>query len=204
VQPIPEIAKRKDPAARAGRPNLETPEKPARQVIEAEASKRLGAPGPLNMIRIFDEGAFYLDFAKLPAGVEAEQARRAYRDAAKMMDGVSEAFTSGQLMMPNPAPSDVERAVRNSFRADRSGDVIVALEPGYIWDYDGTGTTHGQPVPDDQRVPLIVWGAGFVHGDEACRTRAASPLDLARTLGKLAGVDAGGKLSNDLDCARAR
>jgi hypothetical protein len=155
------------------------------------------------MIRIFDEGTFYLDFAKLPPGVDAEQARRAYRDAAKALDGVSEAFTREQLMMPNASPSPVERAVRNSFRADRSGDVLVELQPGYIWDYDGTGTTHGQPVPDDQRVPVIVWGAGIVHGDEACRTRAASPLDLARTLGKLLGVEAGGKLSNDLECARA-
>ena len=36
------------------------------------------------------------------------------------------------------------------------------------------------------------------------QTRAASPLDLARTLGKLLGVEAGGTLSNDLDCARAK
>jgi predicted AlkP superfamily pyrophosphatase or phosphodiesterase len=204
VQAIPQIAKHKNPAARAGRIDLDEPPAPARKAIEEDASKRLGASATLNMIRIFDEGSFYLDFAKLPPGVEAEQARRAYRDAAKAMDGVSEAFTSGQLMVPNPAASDVERAVRNSFRPDRSGDVLVALEAGYIWDYDGTGTTHGEAVPDDQRVPVMVWGAGFVHGDEACRTRAASPLDLARTLGKLVGVDAGGKLSNDLDCARAK
>ncbi|MEK6371545.1 MAG: alkaline phosphatase family protein [Acidobacteriota bacterium] len=202
VQSIPAIAKYKNPGAKAGRINLEAPAAPARKAIEEDASRRLGASAALNMIRIFDEGSFYLDFAKLPPGVEAEQARRAYRDAAKAMDGVSEAFTSGQLMVPNASPSEVERAVRNSFRPDRSGDVLIELQPGYIWDYDGTGTTHGQPVPDDQRVPVIVWGAGIVHGDEACRTLPASPLDLARTLGKLLGVDAGGKLSNDLECAR--
>jgi hypothetical protein len=202
VQPIPAIAKHKNPAARVGRINVEKPEAPARKAIEADASMRLGSSSPLNMIRIFDEGSFYLDFAKLPPHVDAERARRAYREAAKALDGVADAFTSGQLMVPNASPSEVERAVRNSFRADRSGDVLIELQPGYIWDYDGTGTTHGQPVPDDQRVPVMVWGAGIVHGDEACRTRAASPLDLARTLGKLAGVDAGGKLSNDLACAR--
>jgi len=117
---------------------------------------------------------------------------------------VADAFTSGQLMLPNASPSSIERAVRNSFRPARSGDVLIELEPGYIWDYDGTGATHGQAVPDDQRVPVIVWGAGIVPGDQACRTRAASPLDLARTLGKLLGVEAGGMLSNDLDCARAK
>jgi len=204
VQSIPAIAKYKNPGAKAGRIDLDEPASPARQALEADASKRLGATAPLNMIRIFDEGTCYLDFAKLPPGVEAEQARRAYRDAAKALDGVADAFTSGQLMLPNESPSTIERAVRHSFRPDRSGDVLIELQPGYLWDYDGTGTTHGQPVPDDQRVPVIVWGAGIVHGDEPCRTRPASPLDLTRTLGKLVGVDAGGKLSNDLECARAK
>jgi hypothetical protein len=118
---------------------------------------------------------------------------------------VSEAFTSDELMMPNASPSEIERAVRNSFRADRSGDVQIQLKAGYIWEvYGGTGTTHGQPVPDDQRVPVIFWGAGIVHGDDACAAGAASPLDIARTLGMLVGVNAGGKLSHDLACARAQ
>jgi Type I phosphodiesterase / nucleotide pyrophosphatase len=201
VQPIPEVAMRKSHTY-ADRINMETPDKPARQAVEADAARRLGATAPLNMIAIFDEGAFYLDFGKLPGGVEPEQARRAYRDSVRAMAGIADAFTSGQLMMPNPSPSEVERAVRNSFRADRSGDVIIALKAGYIWDYDGKGTTHGQPVRDDQRVPVMLWGAGIVHGDEACAASAASPLDLARTLGKLVGLDAGGKLSRDLACAR--
>jgi len=203
VQSIPVIAMRKSHTY-ADRVNMETPESQPRKDLEADAARRLGASAPLNLIRLFDEGAFYLDFSKLPGGVDAEQARRAYRDSARAMAGVADAFTSEQLAMPNPSPSAVERAVRNSFRRDRSGDVLVELKAGYIWDYDGLGTTHGQPVPDDQRVPVMLWGAGIVHGDEACAAGPASPLDLARTLGKLVGVDAGGKLSNDLACARTK
>jgi len=204
VQSIPEVARRKNPAAPAGRVDFERPSSPPRRALEEDVARRLGAAAPLNILRIFDEGTFYLDFSKLPAGVEAEQARRAVRDGAKAVEGVADAFTSGQLMLPNGAPSEIERAVRNSFRPDRSGDVLVELKPGYIWDYDGTGTTHGQPLGDDQRVPLMLWGAGVVHGSETCMARAASPLDLARTLGKLVSVDAGGKLSRDLDCARTK
>lgn len=204
VQSIPEVARQKNPSLNAGRIDLDTAASPARKALEADVAKRLGASQPLNMLRIFDEGTFYLDFGKLPGGVDAEAARRAFRDAAKTIPGVADAFTSTQLLMPNPSPSEIERAVRNSFRADRSGDVLVELQPGWIWDYDGTGATHGQPVADDQRVPVILWGAGIVHGDEACAASTASPLDLARTLGKLVGVDAGGKLSQDLSCARAK
>ena len=100
-------------------------------------------------------------------------------------------------MTLNRDASDLERAVRNSFRADRSGDVLITLRAGYIWDYTGAGTTHGQPVEDDQHVPVLLWGRGITPGtyDEP-----VAPTDLARTLGVLLGVDAGGPQSIVLPC----
>jgi predicted AlkP superfamily pyrophosphatase or phosphodiesterase len=191
VQPIPAVAKAKDPAARVGVVDFNNAQSSGRIAIE----KIIGQ----NAIFWFEEPAFYLQF---PPNADAEALKRAVRDAAKTIEGVSGAFTNSELMLPESANESPEKkAMRLSFRADRSGDVLVTLEPGYIWK-SSVAATHGQPVPDDQRVPLIVWGKGIVHGDEPCRTRESSPLDIARTLGKVLGVDAGGTHSHDLRCTR--
>ena len=46
-------------------------------------------------------------------------------------------------------------------------------------------------------VPLLFWGAGVKPG---VYDVDASPLDLARTLGSVAGVEAGGRASHALPC----
>ena len=192
VQSIPAIAKVKDPAATAGFVDFNNAQSPGRVAIE----KIVG----FNAVFWFEEPAFYLQF---PPNADAEVLKRAVRDAAKTIDGVSDAFTNSELMLPEaPSESAEKKAMRLSFRADRSGDVLITLKPGYIWK-SSVAATHGQPVPDDQRVPVIFWGKGIVHGDEPCRTRTSSPLDIARTLGKVLGVDAGGAHSEDLACTRA-
>jgi predicted AlkP superfamily pyrophosphatase or phosphodiesterase len=192
VQSIPAIAKAKDPSAPAGHVDFNNAQSPGRVAIE----KIVG----LGAIFWFEEPAFYLDFSKVTG--DAEAAKRAYRDAAKTIEGVADAFTNSELMLPEgPNESADKKAMRLSFRADRSGDVLITLKPGYIWT-SSIAATHGQPVPDDQRVPVILWGHGIKHGDEPCRASIASPLDIARTLGQVAGVDAGGAHSNDLKCAR--
>jgi predicted AlkP superfamily pyrophosphatase or phosphodiesterase len=203
VQPIPAVAKVKEPTKPAGPVDFNNAASPGRIDVEKVAAQKLGLSAPMSAIFWFEEPAFYLDFTKLPAGIDPEAAKRAYRDAALTIEGVSDAFTNSELMLPeSAAESHDKKAMRLSFRADRSGDVLITLKPGYIWK-SSIAATHGQPVPDDQRVPVILWGKGIVHGDEPCRARESSPLDLARTLGKLLGVDAGGAHSNDLKCARA-
>jgi hypothetical protein len=117
----------------------------------------------------------------------------------KELDGVSAAFTNSELLMTNPAPSPLEAGVRLSFRADRSGDVLLTLKPGYIWNYNmpPTGTTHGQPVEADQHVPTMLWGNGIKAGSF---DDAVAPTFLAKTLGHLLGVDAGGAETRLLPC----
>lgn len=202
VQSIPAIAKVKDPAKPAGVVDFNNAQSPGRIAVEKAAAQKLGLAQPANAIFWFEEPAFYLDFTKLPANIDPEAAKRAYRDAALTVDGVNDAFTSSEMMLPaGSADSHDKQAMRLSFRADRSGDVLTTLKPGYIWK-SSIAATHGQPVPDDQRVPVILWGNGIVHGDEPCRATESSPLDIARTFGKLLGVEAGGAHSIDLKCAR--
>ena len=213
VQSIPEVAK--DMGRESGRVTLRNPPKsaktfadlsPQRRELEKRIAKTLGvkvtdATTLTNaFIVFFDEPAIYLNWPRVrELKLDGERVKRVVRDAAKEIDGVSAAFTNSELMMTNAAPSPLEAAVRLSFRADRSGDVLITLKPGYIWNYSDppTGTTHGQPVEADQHVPTMLWGAGIHPGSF---DDAVAPTFLAKTLGRLLGVDAGGAETSVLPC----
>jgi hypothetical protein len=211
VQSIPEVAR--DMGRDAGRVDMRDPsttaktfgELPAaRRQLEKLAAAKLGltvsdrTAVDKKLILYFEEPGVYLNWPRIRAAkLGGERVKRAIRDAAKQIKGVTNAFTNSELMMLNPDASDLEGAIRNSFRADRSGDVLMALRAGYIWNYRGTGTTHGQAVEDDQHVPVLLWGRGITPGSYEERV---APTDLARTLGALLSVDAGGPQSIVLPC----
>ncbi|MDP9359956.1 MAG: alkaline phosphatase family protein [Acidobacteriota bacterium] len=213
VQSIPEVAK--DMGRTAGRVDMRNPGKtaktfadlaPQRKALEKSVAKKLGvrvsdATSVGNgFIVYFDEPALYLNWTRVrELKLDGERVKRAMREAAREIDGVSAAFTNSELLLPHPDASPLEAAVRLSFRADRSGDVLLTLKPGYIWNYSDppTGTTHGQPVEADQHVPLMLWGTGIRTGSF---DDAVAPTFLAKTLGRLLGVDAGGAETHVLPC----
>ena len=212
VQSIPEVAR--DMGRDAGRISLRNPganirtfaelAEIASQRVQLEKSagtilgRHLSGKNEVSdgLILYFEEPAIYLNWIRIAQlKLDGEKVKRAYREAARKIKGISAAFTNSELLRMNPSPTEIEAAVRQSFRADRSGDVIMVLRPGYIWDYSGTGTTHGQPVEDDQHVPVMFWGAGIVAGrfdDEA------APTDIARTIASMYGFDAGSATSRVL------
>jgi predicted AlkP superfamily pyrophosphatase or phosphodiesterase len=150
------------------------------------------------LIEAFQEPAIYLSWDRVrDLKLDGERVKVAMRDTLRKMKGVVGAWTNSELMIPDPKAAGVELAMRNAFRADRSGDVLIALKPGWIWRYGLTGATHGQPVEDDMHVPVMLYGRGITAG--AFATHAA-PTDLAKTLGALLGVDAGGGESVVLPC----
>ena len=213
VQSIPEVAK--DMGREAGRVDFRNPKKtaktfadltPQRRALEKRIAMRLGVrvsdatPVDKGFIVYFDEPAFYLNWTRIrELKLDGERVKRAVRDAVVEVDGVSGAFTNSKLSAPHPDASALEATVRLSFRADRSGDVLLTLKPGYIWNYSDppNGTTHGQPVEADQHVPLMLWGAGIRAG---AFDDAVAPTFLAKTLGHLLGVDAGGAETRVLPC----
>jgi hypothetical protein len=211
VQSIPEVAR--DMGRDAGRVDMRNPNATARTFADLatqrrQLEKRIAAKLGYQVkdatsiektfILYFDEPAIYLNWVRIrQLQLDGERVKRIVRDAAKELHGVSGAFTNSELLAMNRDASDLEIAVRKSFRADRSGDVLITLEPGYIWNYSDTGTTHGQPVEDDQHVPLMLWGSGIQAGkfdDEV------APTFLAKTLGKLLGIEAGGPDTQVLPC----
>jgi hypothetical protein len=213
VQSIPEVAK--DMGKKAGRVDFRNPKKtaktfadlsPQRKALEKNIAAKLSVrvsdttPVEKGFITYFDEPALYLNWTRVrELKLDGERVKRAARDAAIAIDGLSHAFTNSELLATNANASPMEASVRLSFRADRSGDVLLALKPGYIWNYSAppTGTTHGQPVEADQHVPLMLWGAGIKAGSF---DDAVAPTFLAKTLGHLLGVDAGGADTRVLPC----
>ncbi|HEV7763449.1 MAG TPA: alkaline phosphatase family protein [Thermoanaerobaculia bacterium] len=213
VQPNPEIVKLRDPKADAGRVDLRTPDPnaklisdlpPTRILIERNLARTLGlrfdvnAPISHAFVYFFEEPSLWLNWKRITQlGLDRERVKRALRDVLGKMDGVAEAFTSTELLAPDVNASRLNHLMRASYRADRSGDVLIALRPGWIWMWGSNSTTHGQPVENDMHVPLMFWGSNVKRG---VYDVDASPLDLARTLATLLGTDAGGRASNALPC----
>jgi hypothetical protein len=214
VQSIPEVAK--DMGRDAGRVDFANPKKtattfadlaPDRRQLEKLGAKTLGlkvsdaTPIADALVSYFEEPALYLNWSRVSAAhLDSERVKRALRDAAKQIHGIRTAFTSSDLIAINPQSSAIETAMRLSFRADRSGDVLVTLNPGYIWKYStNSGTTHGQAVEDDQHVPLLFFGRGITEGTW---NDDVAPTFLAKTIGALVGVDAGGAETRILPCVK--
>ena len=75
------------------------------------------------------------------------------------------------------------------------------MVPKPYWIASADSTTHGTMQPYDQRVPVILYGAGVKAG---IYKGAASPADVAPTLARLAGVAFGGTDGRPLIQALAR
>ena len=99
--------------------------------------------------------------------------------AIKSMAGVARVFRGSDLDAPAARKSkDPElRAAALSYFRSRSGDLIVL--PKENWDITGSATSHGTLYAYDQRVPIVLFGAGIPAG---IHHEAASPADIAPTL----------------------
>jgi arylsulfatase A-like enzyme len=98
---------------------------------------------------------------------------------------VSRVFSREELSDPAALASSDQalRAAALSYVAGRSGDLVMAMKPG--WMFTGLATTHGNATDDDQRVPLIFFGRGVKRGEYR---EAATPADVAPTLAALCGI----------------
>jgi predicted AlkP superfamily pyrophosphatase or phosphodiesterase len=110
---------------------------------------------------------------------------KAVKRAATAQPGIARVFTSEELAPPSARTSKDSqlRAAALSYFAGRSGDMSVIVKEN--WMMAAAGTTHGSSYEYDQRVPVILFGAGIQPG---VREDAATPADLAVTVSSLIGV----------------
>lgn len=109
----------------------------------------------------------------------------AARTAVTALPGIARVFTSDELSTPDARGSAdaATRAAALSHYPGRSGDLTVLVKPH--WMMSASGTTHGTLYDYDQRVPVVLYGAGIQPG---IREEAATPSDLAVTVAAMVGV----------------
>jgi predicted AlkP superfamily pyrophosphatase or phosphodiesterase len=112
-------------------------------------------------------------------------ALRAAVTAAQAMSGIARVLTSDEVSGETARSSKdpLIRAAALSYFPGRSGDLLLVTKEN--WMLAASGTTHGSPYPYDQRVPVLLYGAGIVPG---VRDEPASPADLAATIAPMVGV----------------
>ena len=111
--------------------------------------------------------------------------------------GVERVYQSEQVRSAATSGDPLLRAAALSYVPGRSGDLILALKPR--WMFSAAGTTHGSASADDQRVPILLMGHGIRPGTYQ---QAVSPADIAPTLAALAGVSLPKAEGHPLPCVQ--
>lgn len=79
----------------------------------------------------------------------------------------------------------IVRAAALSYDPARSGDLVIALRPYWLFRSEDSATSHGSANLPDARVPVILFGRGIRPGQYL---QPATPADIAPTLAFLAGI----------------
>jgi arylsulfatase A-like enzyme len=153
-------------------------------------ARRLRLPGPV-LFGEYASGDVYIDRELSPA-----QRARVSRETVAAYRGhrqVAAVFTRAELAAaPGPSgPPDrwslIERA-KASFDPERSGDLVVLLQPRVTPIFDTSGSyvaTHGSPWDYDRRVPILFWRKGMTPFEQSLAVETA---DILPTLAALIGV----------------
>jgi predicted AlkP superfamily pyrophosphatase or phosphodiesterase len=103
--------------------------------------------------------------------------------AIQARPGIQRVFRSEEIRGAAKSTDPLLRAAALSYFPGRSGDLVFATKPG--WMISAAGTTHGSASPDDQHVPILLYGRGIKPG---AYTEPATPADLAPTLAAISGL----------------
>lgn len=142
----------------------------------------------------FGEDQIYLNHQHIAEkGIPLETFQEDVATFMRQQPGVHLALTASELSR-KPVLTGVGAKILAGFYPDRSGDVLLAYEPGVqptfnfrlqVEDVKGSG--HGSAYPEDSHVPLLWYGLGISPGQS---TREVNPTAIAPTLSRLMGIPA--------------
>jgi predicted AlkP superfamily pyrophosphatase or phosphodiesterase len=117
-------------------------------------------------------------------GVDPAEVAAVTRRVLEGQPGIERVWTASEIAS-GAGPEPWARLYRNSYDAERSGDLELQWQEGCLLHPLPTGTSHGSPYAYDRHVPLVVWGPGIEPGlDE----RPVATVDIAPTLAVLLGI----------------
>lgn len=101
------------------------------------------------------------------------------------LPGIAQAYWADEIAQPSARSSTdpAKRAAALSYHAGRSGDLIIV--PRENWLLTTSAASHGTLYPYDQRVPIILYGAGVKKGIYSAQV---TPADIAPSLAAIAGI----------------
>lgn len=148
--------------------------------------------GEKEWIQNFDGNNIYLNRvviaeAKLPLS----EVQHEVADFMMGQPGISQAL-SAHLLTYNEYNKGIRAKLQNGFHPDRSGDVLLALDPGYypsgnpnarISNFKGTG--HGSGYNYDTHVPILWKGTNIPQGSSV---RRVNTTDIASTLAMMLNI----------------
>jgi predicted AlkP superfamily pyrophosphatase or phosphodiesterase len=154
---------------------------PAIAALVEEASNKHAGAG-MYVARVNTNDIYFAPgmYARL---TQSPDATAAVIKALTASPGIERVFRREELSSGASSADPLLRAAALSYFASRSGDLIIAPKPG--WMFSAVGTTHGSANADDQRVPVLLYGWGVRKGEYR---QPASPADIAPTLAALIGV----------------
>ena len=103
----------------------------------------------------------------------------------KNFRGVAEAASSDELQR-DLRRDGIFSFFQKGYNDQRSADILIELNPGWIDWYSKTGTTHGSSYSYDTHVPLIFFGTSIVAGSS---NAAVSIADIAPTIAALLSIE---------------
>jgi predicted AlkP superfamily pyrophosphatase or phosphodiesterase len=183
VAPLPEVARRRVPAARIDA-----------SIIVAAAEKglrtRFGTPrrsgllGRPNWIIHEAWPWLYLNLAGLEdRSIPVSEAEEIAKQALEQVPGVVRVVTGTELLRQRR--ERIHSRAELSFYPGRSGNIYYELSPYLVPSSEPNGTTHGSPWAYDTHVTLLWFGPGIVSGSY---TEAVSVADVAPTISRLLGI----------------
>jgi len=168
--------------------------------LEAHLQKQFGAPpGKLTYVDKLETSQVYLhEEAVGKSAARFRTLQESARDFLRGLPGVAVAVTRAELQSKDEitivldeswksllAPgTTMEQALRRSFSAEHSGDVLFALLPYQA--QSSLRATHGSPWRYDTHVPLLLLGHGVRNGSF---DRPVSPAAIAPSIALLLGID---------------
>jgi predicted AlkP superfamily pyrophosphatase or phosphodiesterase len=111
------------------------------------------------------------------------RAMAAAMSAIQQTPGIARVYRSEHVARREPRGEPFLDAARLSYRAGRSGDLIIVPKPNWIISADAA--THGTAHPYDRNVPIVLFGHGISSGRFEA---AATPADIAPTLAHVARI----------------
>ena len=154
-----------------------------RAAIEAVAKKTLGGEEPF--IASMAGGDVYFKPGVYDRLQGSRQGLKEMAASLTAISGVARVITRTEISSKSARNSKdpLIRAAALSYYPERNGDMIVI--PKENWLMTTSVTTHGTAYSYDQRVPVLLYGAGIEPG---VRDEAATPADLAATIASIVDV----------------